>query len=382
MGNIITENNGCMRCFINLLILSVLIALCPYIRGEKNNLTHTDTLSLQEAEAKGKKFSPGEFMLEHIADNHEWHIFTLGHTHVAIPLPVIVYSKVSGWHIFFSSKFHHGTVSYKNFAIAKEGSNKGKIVENTKTGEITPLDLSVTKVVFSLFISAVLILYIFISIAKKYQENPDKAPKGMQSALEPIILFVRDDIAKPSIGEKKYEKFMPYLLTLFFFIWLNNLLGLIPIFPGGANVTGNIAVTMVMAVFTFIITSINGNKHYWQEIFNAPGVPWWLKFPLPLLPIIELMGTIIKPVVLMIRLFANIIAGHFVVLAFVSLIFIFGAINPVLGYGMSIFSAIFSIFILMLELLVSFIQAYVFTLLSAIYFGMATTEPHKNENHN
>lgn len=339
-----------------------------------------DSMMVAKAQ-ESKKFQPGEFMLDHIIDSHEWHIITIGHTHVSVPLPVIVYSKVSGLHMFMSSKFHHGTESYKNFRLALEGPNKGKIVESTAQGDIIPLDLSITKVVFSLFLSVVLILFIFISIARKYSRSPGKAPSGFQGAIEPMILFVRDDIAKPSLGETKYEKFLPYLLTLFFFIWINNMMGLIPIFPGGANVTGNIAVTMVMAAFTFVITTINANKHYWKEIYNAPGVPWWLKFPIPLIPLIEFMGMIIKPVVLTVRLFANITAGHLIILAFVSLIFIFGEINPFLGLGVSVFSTAFAVFMLMLELLVALIQAYVFTLLSAIYFSMAIAEHHEAEAH-
>jgi F-type H+-transporting ATPase subunit a len=338
-------------------------------------------LSSEKKIEKPGKFKPGDFMLEHIVDNHEWHIITIGHTHISIPLPVIIYSKVSGWHIFMSYKFHHGTEAYKNFIIKHEEPHKGKIVETTSHGEIVPLDLSVTKVVFSLIISVLFILWLFISIANKYKLNPKKAPSGIQSFFEPIILFIRDDIAKPSIGIKHYERFMPYLLTIFFFIWFNNMLGLVPIFPGGVNVTGNIAITMVMALFTFALTTFNGKKHYWMEIFNAPGVPWWLKYPIPLMPIIELMGMINKPLVLMVRLFANITAGHMVILAFVSLIFIFGEIHPLLGYGVSVFSCVFSIFMGLLELLVALIQAYVFTLLSAIYFGLALAEPHGNEHH-
>jgi len=224
-------------------------------------------------------------------------------------------------------------------------------------------------------ISALLMLLIFISVAKAYARNVNKAPKGMQSMLEPLILFIRDDIAKSSIGEKKYEKYMPYLLTIFFFIFLNNILGLVPIFPGGANVTGNIAVTLVMAVFTFILTSVSGNKHYWIDIVNTPGVPWWLKLPIPLMPVVEIIGIITKPFVLMVRLFANITAGHIIALGFISLIFIFGAMNAALGYGVSVVSVAFMIFMNLLELLVAFIQAYVFTLLSALYFGLATAEP-------
>jgi len=202
------------------------------------------------------------------------------------------------------------------------------------------------------------------------------APRGLQNLFEPIILFIRDEVAKPAIGEKKFEKFMPFLLTAFFFILINNLLGLIPVFPFGANVTGNIAVTLVLALFTFFITSINGNKHYWKEIYN-PDVPWWLKFPIPLMPIVELSGVITKPFVLMVRLFANMMAGHMIVTVFVSLIFIFNTLMGVeAGWGVSVISVAFSVFIILLDLLVSFIQAYVFTLLSALYFGMATSEHH------
>jgi F-type H+-transporting ATPase subunit a len=238
------------------------------------------------------------------------------------------------------------------------------------------MDLSITKNIASMLISMVLIVVIFISVGKSYSRRKGQAPKGLQSLLEPLILFIRDDVVKASIGEKKYEKFLPYLLTLFFFIFFNNLLGLVPFFPGGANLTGNIAVTMVMALFTFIITSFSANKSYWVHIVNTPGVPWWLKIPVPLMPIVELMGVFTKPFVLMVRLFANITAGHIIVLGFMSLIFIFGNMNPAIGYGVSVVSVAFAVFMGLLELLVAFIQAYVFTLLSALYFGMATEEHH------
>ena len=236
-------------------------------------------------------------------------------------------------------------------------------------------DFSITKTVLAILLSSLLLIFVFISVANAYKRNAGKAPAGLQSLLEPLIIFIRDDIAKSSIGEKRYEKFMPYLLTVFFFIFFNNLLGLIPLFPGGANVTGNIAVTLVMAAFTFVITTINGNKHYWVDIINTPGVPWWLKIPVPLMPIVEIIGIVTKPFVLMVRLFANITAGHIIVLGFASLIFIFGAISTALGYGVSVVSVAFILFMDVLELLVAFIQAYVFTLLSALYFGLATVEP-------
>jgi F-type H+-transporting ATPase subunit a len=226
----------------------------------------------------------------------------------------------------------------------------------------------------SLFISVSLLMIIFLSISRSYTRRKDHAPKGLQSLFEPLIMFIRDDIARPSIGEKRYMRYMPFLLTLFFFIFLNNLMGLIPFFPGGANLTGNIAVTMVLALFTFFITSFSGNKDYWKHIINAPGVPWWLKFPVPLMPIVEIVGVITKPFVLMVRLFANMTAGHIIVLGFMSLIFIFGKMNIGIGLSVTPVSVGFSVFMGLLELLVAFIQAYVFTLLSAIYFGMASEE--------
>jgi F-type H+-transporting ATPase subunit a len=280
-----------------------------------------------------------------------------------------------------SSKFHHGSTSYHGYKLETEGKNKGKIVKvigdsmETDSQASLPLDLSITKNVMALFISCILICIIFISVARAYRKREGHAPRGLQSLLEPVILFVKD-LARSSIGDHTYERFMPYLLTLFFFIFLNNLIGLVPFFPGGANLTGNIAVTMVMALITFLITTFIGNKNYWKHIYDTPGVPWWLKFPLPLMPLVELMGVFTKPFILMIRLFANITAGHIIMLGFMSLIFIFGNMNIALGYSVSIVSILFAVFMGLLELLVAFIQAYVFTLLSALYFGMAMEEHH------
>jgi F-type H+-transporting ATPase subunit a len=328
-----------------------------------------------------EEFNAGTMIIDHIVDAHDWHIMDIGSTPVSIPLPVILLDE-GKLVMFMSSKFHHGHDSYKGYKIeTKEGNNKGKIVKviegtlETDPQAKLPIDLSITKTVLAIFISGIVICILFISVARAYKKRKGQAPKGLQSLLEPVILFVID-LAKSSIGEKKYERFMPYLLTLFFFIFFNNLIGLIPIFPGGANVTGNIAVTMVMALITFIITTVIGNKNYWAHIFNTPGVPWWLKLPLPLMPIVELMGVFTKPFILMIRLFANITAGHIIILGFISLVFIFGNMNIALGYSISVVSVLFAVFMGLLELLVAFIQAYVFTLLSALYFGMATEEHH------
>lgn len=335
----------------------------------------------QESQEEGfvsKSFEPGKFVIEHVSDAYEWHIASFGETHLSVPLPIILYSKNKGLNVFMSSRFHHGHESYNNFRIEHEGEHEGKIVELNDQGEIIdlPVDLSITKTVAGIFVSVIAMLLIFLNIAKSANRSANRAPSGMQNLFEPIIIFIRDEVAKPAIGEKRFERFMPFLLTVFFFILINNLFGLIPIFPFGANVTGNIAVTMVLALFTFFITTFNTNKHYWKEIYN-PDVPWWLKFPVPLMPIVELTGVITKPFVLMVRLFANMLAGHLIVTVFVSLIFIFAKLMGIeAGLGVSVVSVGFSVFMVLLDVLVSFIQAYVFTLLSALYFGMASPEHH------
>jgi len=326
-----------------------------------------------------QKFDAGKFIMEHVMDSHEWHIMKIGETHITIPLPVILYTREKGLSVFFSSRFHHGL--YKGYILAEEGPHAGKVVQANTDGTVNedaplPVDLSVTKTVAAMLVSMLLLLLIFLPVARKYVNNPGKAPSGFQSLIEPLILFVKDDIAIPAIGLQRYEKYLPYLLTAFFFILVNNLMGLVPIPPGGANVTGNIAITALLAIFTFLITTFSTNKNYWKHIFNAPGVPWWLKFPVPLMPFIEMLGVFTKPLVLCIRLFANILAGHFIALSFIVMIFIFGQIHWIAGYGSSVVSILFYVFMTMLELLVSFIQAYIFTTLSAIYIGMAKVEHH------
>jgi len=357
--------------------VSILLIFIGIVFGANRINANETTKEVQQADGSHSKkpFKPGELIIEHISDAYSWHIITFKDKVIAVSLPVIIYSKQSGFHFFFSNKFEHGHSSYLGFEISEEGATNGKIIEKMSDGSVVrPIDISITKNVLSLLMSVALLLWVFLSMAKRYKQHPDKAPKGLQSAMEPIILFIRDDISIPSIGKHKYEKYMPYLLSVFFFILINNMMGLIPIFPGGANVTGNIAVTMVLAVFTFVITTISGTKTYWMHLVNAPGVPIWLK--LSIMPVIEIMGVFIKPFVLMVRLFANIMAGHINLLGFICLIFVFGNINMAIGYGFSVISVAFAIFLYFLELLVAFIQAYVFTLLSALYFGMATEDAH------
>lgn len=333
------------------------------------------SVSGQEVEEKkgGKeKFDASTFIIEHIADSHEWHILTKKNGEsVALYLPVILISKEKGLDIFSSKRLAHGH-EYKGYKIEEEGDLQGKIVTVNEAGiideENLPLDFSITKAVLGMLSAAIIGLLLFLSLGRSYKKTGISHPKGIQSFLEPIILFVRDDIAIPNIGVNRYAKYMPYLLSAFFFILINNLMGLIPFPPPfGANVTGNIAVTFVLATCTFIITQLSGNKTYWKHIFAAPGVPFWL---LPIMIPVEIIGIFSKPFALMIRLFANITAGHIIVLSLICLIFIFDslAVAPV--------SMLFVIFMDCLELLVAFLQAYIFTLLSALFISMAVPDEH------
>jgi F-type H+-transporting ATPase subunit a len=344
----------------------LIVFTVPVYGQEEHNLPEA---SVKESE---NKFDASSFILDHIADSHEWHILTKKDSStIAIYLPVILYSKEKGLDIFSSRRLAHSHV-YKGYRIEEEGDLKGKIVNVNEAGivaeEARPIDFSITKTVVGMMAAALIGLWLFISLSRSYKKTGISYPKGIQSFLEPAVLFVRDDIAIPNIGIDKYEKYMPYLLSAFFFILINNLMGLIPFPPPfGANVTGNIALTFVLALCTFLITQFSGNKTYWRHVFAAPGVPFWL---LPVMIPVELIGLISKPFALMIRLFANITAGHIIVLSLICLIFIFDSI------WVSPLSAFFVIFMDCLELLVAFLQAYIFTLLSALFISMAVPEEH------
>ncbi len=334
----------------------------------------SETAAPDEAAQAGEKLDMKEMIFSHIGDAYNWHITTIGETHISIPLLCIVYGQ-NGLDVFCSTKLGHEGhyTEYNGYKIAEEGDNAGKIIE-VATGE-RPLDFSITKNVCSLLISCALLLFIFLSIAKKYKEKPRTRPTGMQAVLEPIIVSLHDDIIKPSVG-KNYKKFSAYLLTAFFFIFVNNVLGIIPIFPGGANLTGNIAVTFVLAALTFILTNVCGTKEYWKEIF-WPEVPVWLKAPVPIMQFIEVMGIFTKPIALCIRLFANMFAGHVMVLVLIGLIFVFSQMSVIAGMGVSVVSVLLVVFMSLLECLVCFIQAYVFMTLSALFIGMAQVEGHE-----
>lgn len=359
-----------------LFILLALLFATPVLANEQHASDNKETLQ------------PDQIIIGHVTDAHSWHLFDYydkqGNEHaVAISLPVILINN-GNVEVFMSKRFHHGHADYKGYRLVGGGATKeeivcvdaeGNLLLDAEGNVVKPIDMSITKTAAAIMI-AVAMLLIIIFIAKNgYKKRQHQAPKGLQSLVEMLVVFVRDSIVRPMIGEKHYEKYLPYLLTLFFFIFFCNVLGLIPFFPAGANVTGNIAVTAIMAFITFFITNLSGNKHYWVDIFNTPGVPAWLKI-FPLMPLVEVVGVFTKPVVLMIRLFANMTAGHIVVLGFVTIIFILSnTFTPAVGGAVSVISVVFSVFIDVLECLVAYIQAFVFTMLSALYIGMAVHEP-------
>jgi F-type H+-transporting ATPase subunit a len=322
-----------------------------------------------------------ELIMEHISDSYDWHVTDIGDKSIVLHLPVIVKSS-TGWHVFSSEGFSEApdAKGYRmgpdQLAIATKGDNAGKIVELQGGQEVLPFDISITKTVAVLFINAVLLLLAILIPARWYRRHKaeDPAPKGFTGMVEMLVMYVEDNVVKPGIGEG-YQKYSPYLLTCFFFIFISNLMGVIPFPPGGGNLTGNIAVTFLLALLTFLITQFSGTSHYWKEIF-WPEVPMALKAPLPLIPLIEFVGIFTKPFALMIRLFANMMAGHAIALALTSIIFLVAAEGiGVTFYGMTALSVVMSIFMMCLELLVCFIQAFVFTMLSAIFIGLAKAKP-------
>lgn len=354
---------------------------------ESDSIAHvvTNGVEIQDSHQESEeKFNIKSFIFHHIGDAHEFTFWGHGESWKGLYLPIILWTD-NGLAVFSAKEFKHddsgqvvveekgnrfvrneGRIYYASSAdggsnLTFEANKKGEaVVTNDK-----PLNFSITKNVFTILLSCAILAVLFLSVASSYKKREGKAPKGFQSFVEPIILFVRDDIAKPNLGYK-YERYMPYLLTVFFFIWFNNMFGLVPFFPGGANVTGNIAVTFVLATITLIITTFSGNKYYWSHIFK-PQVPWWLY---PLMVPVEILGMFTKPFALMIRLFANITAGHILVLSLLGLIYVFNSV------AIAPLSLAFAVFIGLIELLVAFIQAFIFTILSALFIGLAIEEHH------
>jgi F-type H+-transporting ATPase subunit a len=357
----------------------------------------TPAMAKEGGDEPGKKkklFDANEVIFGHIMDGHEYHFMTYKsggkEKHVTIPLPVILYSPQRGLDVFMSSKFHHGHDAYKGYAVLTEHKREelgldpkkyflGSIIPVTADGKLDTsvkvYDVSLTRNVVQMILALAVFVWIMLAIAKRYKkgEGVNTAPKGMQNMMETVINFVRDDVARPALGHK-YHKYFPFLLTVFFFILINNLFGLI---PGSANVTGNIAFTLVLAAIAFVVILVSSNRHYWGHIFWPP-VPHWIK---PILVPVEILGVFTKPFALMIRLFANMVAGHILIICLISLIFILGALNQYVGIGFAPVSIGFTVFIYFIEILVAFLQAFIFTMLTAVFIGQAFEGSHNDVDH-
>lgn len=310
-----------------------------------------------------------DIVFSHIQDAYTWHITEWNGKEISVSLPILVKSEERGWDAFLSHHLHHGN-THHNYYIATEGKHAGKVVEkNSKGEEVRPVDLSLTKNVCGLLLSCSILLFVVLRTARWYKKHPGEAPGGFVGLMELVISYIQDGVIKEGIG-KEYKPFSSYLLTVFFFILINNLIGIIPVFPGGANITGNITVTLVLAGCTFIAVNVFGTATYWKEIF-WPKAPIYLKLPIPIMPFVEFFGVFTKPFALMLRLFANIMAGHTIILALTCLIFITTSMGMAVNSGMTVVSVLFCTFMNCVELLVACLQAYIFTLLSANYIGLA-----------
>lgn len=337
-------------------LLAVIFILLPLMALAGGSATQQN----DTAAGHGKGFNAGEMIMHHITDSHEWHFFTVkkkdgSEWHATVYLPLILYTPGEGWHVFNYHKLH------------ESGSHKGfQLDEHHKIARTDGrrfYDFSLTKNVAQLLLSMILMLTLFVSVARRYRRNGTAAPRGLQNAVEVVVVFIRDQVARPLLGDRA-DRYLPYLLTLFFFIWINNLLGLL---PGAANVTGNISVTATLALLTFVLMMTGSKRDFWLHMIAPSGVPAGV---LPILvPIEFLSNVVLKPFALLIRLFANMLAGHLIILSFMSIIFLFAAMSLAAGIGASIFSVAFSVFVYLLELLVAALQAYIFTILSALFIS-------------
>jgi len=379
----------------------LLVAICSFFSIVFSNGLLAQEAAAKDGEAKEKKeaIDPAKIILEHVGDAHEFHFFTINGHPISIPLPVLLYTSGKGVSFFMFSEFKHGEETFNGYRFIEADFLKEHNLENVKAADgKTPLytehkiyavdsngmpdtsvkvyDFSLTRNVTQLFISLILLVWLMLGIAKQYKQGKGttSAPTGFQNAVEPVITFVRDEVAKPNLG-KKYDNFMPYLLTVFFFILINNLVGMI---PGTANVSGNIAFTAMLGIISFLVILFNTTKHFWLHIFWPP-VPGFVK---PIMTPVELLGIFTKPFALIIRLFANMLSGHIIIMSFIILIFIFGAMNVALGWGTSPFFVALACFIYLIEVLVAFIQAFIFTNLTAVFIGQAfEAEHHEEEAH-
>ncbi|HZE83367.1 MAG TPA: F0F1 ATP synthase subunit A [Puia sp.] len=386
------------RCFKSLLVAAFSLSCLFFstrLAAQRETPKTEQTSPSAEGNKEPEKLNPSKIILAHVADGHEFHFFTINKKPVTLPLPVILYSPAKGWSVFMSSAFEDGQKVVNGYRLLEEDFVKehsldlnnyhghkiyaGKIYsvdgEGMPDTSVKVYDLSLTRNVVQVLISVLLLIWLMNGIAGQYAKGQGvkTAPTGFQNAVEPVITFVRDEVGKSNLG-KQYEKYMPFLLTIFFFILINNLIGLI---PGTANVTGNIAFTAVLGIISFIVILFSSNRHFWGHIVNPP-VPFGVK---PIMIPVEIMGIFTKPFALIIRLFANMISGHIIILSFICLIFIFGAMNTALGWGTSPFFVLLAVFIYLLEILVAFIQAFIFANLTAVFISQALEGSHHEEGH-
>lgn len=372
------------RCLIFLIVFIVTLCCQPVLSAGKVAVTPSAAVTPSSADAPSSadghehgSVDISHLLFGHIGDSYSWHITEWNGHHISIHLPCIVHSS-QGWKVFMSDEIDGK--AYEGLFVATEGLYKDKIVEIVDGEVVRPFDISITKNVLSLMIASIILVILVLSCARWYKKHDavNEVPKGFAGVMEPVIMMINDELIRDSIG-KDYKRFAPYLLTVFFFILLNNLMGIVPFFPGGANVTGNIAVTLVLALCTFVAINVFGSKHYWKDIL-WPDVPLFLKFPIPIMQVIEIFGIFTKPFSLMVRLFANILAGHAMILGLVSVIFITAKLGPVISGSMTFVTVLFGVFMDCLEVMVAFIQAYVFTMLSAVFIGMARQPEHPVED--
>lgn len=359
-------------------IKSLLVAvLSTILLGISFNASAQQDEPAEAAHTEEKKegFNAKEVIFGHIMDSHDFHFAEYkgsdGHEHpIAIPLPVILYSPQKGLSVFMSSKFDHGHAEVDGYRL-NEDNVVVPVDESVKV-----YDFSLTRNVVQMILALALLVWLMISVAKTYAKGQGvtSAPKGKQNLIEVLVAFVRDEVARPNLGHKA-NKYLPFLLTIFFFILINNIFGLI---PGTANVTGNIAFTAVLGIVSFVVIMASTNKHFWGHIFNPPGIPTGVKF---ILVPVEFLGIFIKPFALIIRLFANMVAGHIIIICLISLIFIFADLKAAIGWGASPISIAFTVFIYFIEVLVAFLQAFIFTVLSAVFIGQAFEGEHHHDDH-
>jgi F-type H+-transporting ATPase subunit a len=363
----------------SLLVLTLSLLTTGFFAAAQN---HEEGHAGGHETAQEEKLDPAKIIMEHIKDDHSFHFFTIENKehpektfHGSLPLPVILYSPQRGMDVFMSSKFHHGHEAYNGYKLDEHGDIIAVDANGQKDESVKVYDFSMTKNVVQMLLALIILTWLLLSIAKKYKngEGVKTAPKGWQNAIEPVVTFVRDEVAKPNLGHK-YKKYLPYLLTVFFFILVNNIFGLL---PGSANVTGNIAFTLVLGVVSFFVILFSTNRHFWAHIFWPP-VPHGVK---PILVPVEFLGVFTKPFALIVRLFANMVAGHIIILSFISLIFIFGSMSKVAGWGFSPVSVLFAVFIYLIEIMVAFIQAFIFTNLTAVFIGQAFEGEHAEAHH-